>query len=176
MVEQRVIGAKIGAPRPIAPSTAVPEHKPEGAPDGSDKPKRSRKLLLVVLVVLAVVLAAAAAWFFLIHGKSTGAPEPEPTKTQVAGDVLDVDPVSVNLADGHYLRLGLAIQLSDEVTADPDPARALDLAIELYSGRSVDEVSSAAGRDQLKAQLLGELQQAYGPEVMDVYLTDYVTQ
>ena len=81
MVEQRVIGAKIGAPRPIAPSTAVPEHKPEGAPDGADKPKRSRKLVLVVLVVLAVVLAAAAAWFFLIHGKSTGAPEPEDPST-----------------------------------------------------------------------------------------------
>ena len=94
MVEQRVIGAKIGAPRPIAPSTAVPEHKPEGAPDGSDKPKRSRKLLLVVLVVLAVVLAAAAAWFFLIHGKSTGAPEPEPTKRSIRAGPRIAEPVS----------------------------------------------------------------------------------
>jgi flagellar FliL protein len=89
--------------------------------------------------------------------------------------VLDIDPVSVNLAGGHYLRLGLALQLSSDAK-DPDPARALDLAIALYSGRSVDEVSTPATRDQLKAQLLGELQQAYGPEVMDVYLTDYVTQ
>lgn len=180
MVEQRVIGAKIGAPRPIASSNAAPEHKQEAAPAGPEKPKRSRKRLVVVLaVVLVVVLAAAGAWFFLVHGKgdaTTGATEPEPTPTLVAGDVLAVDAVSVNLAGGHYLRLGIALQLSDDVTEDPDPARALDLAIELYSGRSVDEVSAPATRDQLKAQLLGELQQAYGPEVMDVYLTNYVTQ
>jgi flagellar FliL protein len=175
MVEQRVIGAKIGASRRAAPSGAPSE----GAPAPQDKPRRGRKRLVVVLVVLVVVLGAAGAWFFLLNGKggtTSGAPEPEPTPTLVPGAVLDVDPVSVNLAAGHYLRRGIALQLSDEVTQDPDPARALDLAIELYSGRSVDEVSAAATREQLKAQLLGELQQAYGPEVMDVYLTDYVTQ
>ena len=179
MVEQRVIGAKIGAPRPIGASNAAPEHKPEPEPDESETKKHGRKPLMIVLVaVLVVVLAGVAAWFFLLRdkGDTTGAPEPEPTPTLVAGAVLDVDAVSVNLADGHYLRLGLALQLSDDVTADPDPARALDLAIALYSGRSVDEVSAPATRDQLKGQLLAQLQEAYGPEVMDVYLTDYVTQ
>ena len=90
--------------------------------------------------------------------------------------MLAVDAVSVNLAGGHYLRLGLAIQLSDAVKTSPNTSRALDLAIALYSGRSVDEVSAPATRDQLKSQLLQQLRQAYGPEVMDVYLTDYVTQ
>jgi flagellar FliL protein len=90
--------------------------------------------------------------------------------------VLAVDAVSVNLAGGHNQRLGLAIQLSTTVKESPNPSRALDLAIALYSGRSVDEVSAAATRDQLKGQLLQELRQAYGEGVMDVYLTDYVTQ
>ena len=176
MVEQRMIGAKIGA-RPIAPSNPVPEHK-EPVPDEAETKKHGRKGLVIVLAsVIVVVLAAAGVAVWMLNGKGgDGEAAPKPTPTLVAGEVLDVDAVSVNLADGHYLRLGLALQLSTEVAEQPDPARALDLAIALYSGRSVDEVSAPAARDQLKGQLLGALQKAYGPEVMDVYLTDYVTQ
>ena len=65
---------------------------------------------------------------------------------------LTVEPVSLNLADGHYLRLGMALQLTagrgDEA---PDTARALDLAIALFSGRTVAEVSDPATRDALDA-------------------------
>ena len=173
MVEQRVIGAKIGA-RPAASSPEV-DRKPDAAPAGEAPPKRRRKGLVIVIVVGLVVAAAAAAWLLLGKG-GDGTAEPTPTPTPVAGEVLDVDAVSVNLAAGHYLRLGIALQLSADVKEKPDTAKTLDLAIALYSGRSVDEVSAAASRDQLKAQLLAELQQAYGPGVMDVYLTDYVTQ
>ena len=176
MAEQRVIGQKIGA-RPAAPPTAAPEAAGDQQPAGKGKRKGSRRLVVVLAIVVVVALAAGAYLVLLRpHGTAGATPAPKPTPTQVAGEVLDVDPVSVNLAGGHYLRLGLALQLSTTVKEKPDPARALDLAIALYSGRSVDEVSAAATRDQLKAQLLAELQKAYGEGVMDVYLTDYVTQ
>ena len=178
MVEQRVIGPKIGA-RPIAPAAPAPEHKPDAPAEGEKPAKKGHgKLVVVLVVLLVVVVLAAGAVVFLLRGKAqaAGPAAPAPTPTPVAGNVLDIDPVSVNLADGHYLRLGLALQLSTDVTEDPDPARALDLAIALYSGQSVDDVSAPATRDKLKGELLGELQQTYGPGVMDVYLTDYVTQ
>ncbi len=175
MVEQRVIGQKIGA-RPAAPAMPAPERSPEpSAP--TEKPKRRRPPRLVVVIVAVVVVLGAAAAAYLMLGRSGGGPaEPKPAPTPVAGQVVAVDAVSVNLAGGHYLRLGLALQLSTDAGDTPDTARVLDLAIALYSGRSVDDVSQPATRDQLKAQLLGDLQKAYGPEVMDVYLTDYVTQ
>ncbi|OJV80695.1 MAG: hypothetical protein BGO37_14055 [Cellulomonas sp. 73-92] len=177
MVEQRVIGQKIGA-RPAAAAPAA-ERSTEAPPAGEKPGKKPRRRLVLIVAVLAVLVAAGAGWYFLLgpgHAGAAAAPEPKPTPTPVAGQVVAVDAVSVNLAGGHYLRLGLAIQLSDAVKTSPNTSRALDLAIALYSGRSVDEVSAPATRDQLKSQLLQQLQQAYGPEVMDVYLTDYVTQ
>lgn len=174
MAEQRVIGQKIGA-RPAAPTAAAERVADVAATEAA--PKKSRKRLVVILLVVVVLAAAGAGWYvFLGPGHSTGTPAAKPTPTPVAGQVLTVDPVSVNLAGGHYLRLGLAIQLSDAVKQTPNASRALDLAIALYSGRTVDEVSAPATRDQLKAQLLAQLRQAYGEGVMDVYLTDYVTQ
>ena len=108
--------------------------------------------------------------------KSVTAPALGAIAAPVPGVVLKVDPVSVNLSDGHYLRLGLGLQLTKDVAEAPDPAKALDLAIALYSGHTVAEVSNPATRDALKAQLVTELSTAYEGEVMDVYLTNFVTQ
>lgn len=174
VVEQRVIGQKIGA-RPAAPPPQAPEPEPVEVPARS----RGAKKAVLAVVGAVVALALAAAWFFLLGpgaGDEGATPTPEPTPQPVPGEVLTVGPVSVNLADRHYLRLGFGLQLTDAVAEPPDPARALDLAIALYSGRSVDEVTAPAAREQLKAQLLDELVEAYDGEVMDVYLTDYVTQ
>ncbi|MFP3715004.1 flagellar basal body-associated FliL family protein [Puerhibacterium sp. TATVAM-FAB25] len=167
-VEQRVIGApqKIGARSGASAAPAAAAAAPEPEPR-----KRRRWPVLVVALVALAAAGAAAAWFFLRTPDAEAAPpEPEP------GAVMLVDPVSLNLADGHYLRLGLGLQLTAEVHEDPDPARALDLAIALFSGRHVDEVSDPATRDELKAQLAEQLHEAYEGEVLDVYLTEYVTQ
>ena len=168
-IEQRVVsGAKIGANKiggGAASSTPAAESE---AP-----PTKKRKLL--VITGAAVLLAAGAAAYLLLGKGGGGEPaaEPEP----VPGVVLTVDPVSLNLADGHYLRLGMALQLTEEVGEEaPDTARALDLAIALFSGRTVAEVSDPATRDALTAELAHQLAEAYEGEVMDVYLTNYVTQ
>jgi flagellar FliL protein len=166
-VEQRVIGApqKIGA-RSAGPAPAPAAPEPEA-------PKRRRRWPLLVVALVALVAAGAvAAWFFLRTPDAEAAPPPAPEP----GEVLKVDPVSLNLADGHYLRLGLGLQLTADVEEPPDPARALDLAIALFSGRPVQEVSDPATRDELKAQLAEQLEEAYEGEVLDVYLTEYVTQ
>jgi flagellar FliL protein len=172
-IEQRVIATgKIGARNPsggVGSIKAVPA-EPE---KGKRKPKK--KLILILAAVLVVLVGAAAYWFLLGPGKaSDGAaaapPAPKP------GVVLKVDPVSINLSGGHYLRLGLGLQLTADVATAPDPAKALDLAITLYSGHTLAEVSDPATRDALKAQLVTELSTAYEGEVMDVYLTNFVTQ
>ena len=168
-VEQRVVSRqKIGA-RSSATTEAPPATPAEPPPA-----KRSRRRLLVVVLVVALVAAGGAAWYLLGRGDATGAPAPEPAPQ--AGEVVQVQAVSVNLADGHYLRLGLGLQLTADAHTVPDTSRALDLAIALYSGRTVGEVLDPATRDALKAELAEQLSDAYEGEVMDVYLTNYVTQ
>ena len=90
--------------------------------------------------------------------------------------MLVVEPISLNLADGHYLRIGVGLQLTADVAEEPDTARALDLVVTTFSGREVAEVTNPEGREALRAELVDRLTEAYEGEVMDVYFTDYVTQ
>jgi len=172
VTEQRVISSSKRSVGGIREGRGVPAVADTAAPD---KKRKKPKKLVVIIAAVAVLALAGAAYFFLLRpggGDATPAPTPAP----VPGKVVPIDAVSVNLADGHYLRLGLGLQLTAAVSEAPDPSRALDLAIALFSGHTVAEVSDPATRDALKAELVTELADAYEGEVMDVYLTDYVTQ
>lgn len=124
-----------------------------------------RKLLVVVLLV--VVLAAAAWWFVLRKPADADVPKP--------GEVVALDPIQVNLADGHYLSIGIALQ-TVQGAEEVDGSKALDAVISLYSGRSIDELIKPKARTQLKKELAHELGERYEHEVMEVYLTQFVTQ
>lgn len=166
-VEQRVVGAarpKVGAQRIGGARQAE-----EVAPVVEEAPKKSRKKLMVI--ILLVVALAAGAYFFVFAGDKADAGPQEP----VPGVVQPVESMSLNLVDGHYLRLGLGLQLVEGVEAvDASPAR--DAAISLFSGRSVKELSTAEGRAKLKVTLTKQLTELYEGEVIGVYLTDFVTQ
>ena len=146
-----------------------------GAAEAPPAAKSKKKPLVLVLAV--VLAAAAAAYFFVLKPGGGEAEHAEPEHEEVVlGEVLAAEPVSLNLADGHYLRLGIALQLTAEVHGEVDTARAVDHAIALFSGRPVAEVSDPAVRDQLKAELAHQLEETYHGDVVDVYLTEYVTQ
>ncbi|QDB78177.1 flagellar basal body-associated FliL family protein [Georgenia sp. 311] len=166
MPETRVIGApdrKIGgAQRPPAPSTRPAAPQPAA-------PKRRKGKTLAVVLVLIVGVAAVA--FLLTRPEDSAATpqDPEP------GMTIMVEPRNINLADGRYLRMGFAIELVAEAEEVP-VAQATDIAIALFSGRSVDEVNDAAHRAELKDELTRQLTEAYDGEVHAVYFTDFVTQ
>lgn len=172
--EQRIISSRGAAPGRPAPGAAAPESAAEAAPAGGGKKK---KILLVLVVLL--VLGGGAGWWFLMGPGSASAeggevvaeePAPEP------GEVLTIEAISLNLAGGSYLRIGVALQLTADVAHEPDPAVALDHVIALFSGRAVEEVSTTEGREALRAELATRLVEAYHGDVMGVYFTDYVTQ
>jgi flagellar FliL protein len=71
--------------------------------------------------------------------------------------------------------LGFAIQLSTDAE-EVEPAMILDRTIAQYSGRKMSEVLDPAAREELKNQLKDKLNELYGGEVLDVWLTDYVAQ
>ena len=166
-IEQRVMNA----PQRPGAAQAGGGIKPKAdaaAPEA--EPKKSKKKLFVIVGIVVVALAAAA-YYFLVMGKEAEAAEPAPEP----GEVFTVEAMSINLADGHYLRLGLGLQLTAEAH-ELDAAKARDAAIVLFSGKSVEEVSDPASRDALKTELAHQLDELYEGEVMGVYLTDFVTQ
>ncbi|HEY3438364.1 MAG TPA: flagellar basal body-associated FliL family protein [Actinotalea sp.] len=173
--EQRIISSKpkINTGRPPG-AGAITDHAPPDAAEKVKKPRKSKKKLLLVVLVVVLVLGGAGYWFVLKPKAGSGVAEAPPPP--VPGQVVAVDAVSLNLAGGHYLRLGMGLQLTADVAKAPDTARALDLAINLFSGHTVEEVSTTEARTAFKAELTKELLEAYDGEVMAVYFTDYVTQ
>jgi flagellar FliL protein len=89
---------------------------------------------------------------------------------------LPLDSQQINLAAGHYLRLGIALQLTSAAGEEVDGSKALDATIDVFSGLSVEDVTRAGGREALKKKLLSEVEHRYEDEVMDVYFTEFVTQ
>jgi len=147
--------------------------KTAAAADEAEVPAKKKKLPLLIGAVVLLVAVAAAAWFFVLSpSDAEAAEEPEPEK----GDVVALDPVSINLADGSYLRLGIALQQTADAEHEADGSEALDLAIKTFSGRTTEELDDLAHRDELKHELLVEVEEAYHDEVMDIYFTEFVTQ
>lgn len=144
---------------------SVKETAAQADAEVEDGGRSRKKLLLIALVVLA---AAAAVWWFMI--RPAGADEgPKP------GEVMQLEPIQINLAGGHYLKVGVALQ-AVEGAHEVEGSKALDATIELFSGRSVEELADPEERAKLKTHLLEELDHRYHGEVMEVYFTDFVTQ
>lgn len=138
------------------------------APPTDETPAKGGKKKLIIIVVVVLALVGAAVYFFVLRAPA----EPE---EPVPGEVLTLDAIQVNLTDGHYLRLGLALQLSEEAH-EADGSKALDASIGLFTGLPIEELSNPKERLKLKKELEKELKEAYHGDVMEVYFTEFVTQ
>jgi flagellar FliL protein len=76
--------------------------------------------------------------------------------------------------------VGFALQQTADAAEAVDTSEALNLAIETYTGMSVEELSTEKGREAAKTELLEKIVKAYTvdgvQEVMDIYYTSFVTQ
>jgi flagellar FliL protein len=158
-------------------ATADPKgRKGKKKSDKTDAPaSKKKKRILIVVAVLGVL---AAAYLFVLKPKpaTSGAPEP--------GPVVRLDPLTLNLEGGHYLKLTLALQFTKTAAAGgghggaetPDGSKALDIAIAQLSNRKIAELNSAAARTKAKKTLLEAVGEAYHHDVMDIYFTEFVMQ
>jgi flagellar FliL protein len=96
------------------------------------------------------------------------------------GPVVTMDPININLAEGHYLRIAIALGLSAEAKVDEehgfDTAPASDVVLSTFSGMAMSELTSADGREHTREQLLEALADHYGGDVVHVYFTEFVMQ
>ncbi len=138
---------------------------PAASAEAEEKKKSPKKLILILLVLLVVL--GGGTWFFVL--KPSGPTEP------VAGEVVALDPIQINLASGHYLRVGIALQLTADAH-EADGSAALDALIEVYSGTDLADLVTTEQRNVKKEGLMEEIDHAYHGDVMDVYYTEFVTQ
>ena len=167
----------------MSTATAAPSAAP-----AAEKGKKSRKKLLIMIVLALVVLGGGgfAAKTFLLGGGS-GAAAPDPTT--VEGGVETLDPITLNLADGRYLKVTIALQLSEAATLAAgsvdaaaatgpavDGAKALDATISVLGQRTYDQLIAKGGREDAQKALTARVKALYKGEVLGVYFTDFLMQ
>ncbi len=161
----------------MSPRSKAKDKETDAPADGEGAKGGKKKLLLALVVALVVV--GAGAWFLLFAGSGEAEAE-EP----VAGPVVPLEPVTVNLAGGGYLKIGISLQTTEAAAGDGhggggvDGSEALDLIISTYSQAQPSDVTGA--REALKESLEQRIVEAYTdhdvPMVMGIYFTEYVTQ
>jgi flagellar FliL protein len=136
-----------------------------------EAPKKKSKLMLIVIVAAVVLLGGGGAGAYLMFaGGKKEEPKPEP------GKVVVMDAVTLNLADGHFLKLKIALQATLAAAEVPDGSKAVDIAISEFSNRPVAELSSNEAREKAKEELKKKVEKAYEGEIMDIYFTEFVMQ
>jgi flagellar FliL protein len=132
-----------------------------------------RKVLLLAPVLLLLV----AGWFFVL-GPGAGSEAAEEPAEPELGEVVPLDPITMNLADGRLLKVGLALQLPAEPASDHEVngSVALDEAISFLGGHTYAQLAPPAARQEAKAELSHRVAERYHDEVLEVYFTEFVMQ
>jgi flagellar FliL protein len=138
---------------------------------GEQKPKSKKKrIIMLVAIVVALGGGGAGGYYMFMPKTAEAAPAPEP------GLVIPLEAITINLAEGHYLKVKLSLQATAEAHEEPDGSKAQDIAVDLFSNRSAAELSSNEERNRMKKELTEKVGEAYDGEIMDVYITLFVIQ
>jgi flagellar FliL protein len=154
----------------MAKTAAAPAETADAAKGGKKK---------LVVVVVPVLLAVVAAWYFVLGPGSGGSSAQE--KPVEHGEVVALDPITMNLADGRLLKVGLALQLPLEPPAGSGHGEfsgsvALDEAIAFLGEHTYDQLAAPAARQAAKKELSHRVNERYHSGVLEVYFTEFVMQ
>jgi flagellar protein FliL len=159
---------------------------PEAPAATGEAPAKGKRSMLIpaVVIALAVLGGGAMAGGFIGGGVSgadeavadgEAAPTPTPTPTAL-GVLVELDPVTLNLAEGRFLKLAVAVELAPGVVEPPPTAPIYDEVIEVFGPMTFDQLSQAPVRSDTKTQLLDRLSTTYGEDIVGVYYTEFVMQ
>lgn len=105
-------------------------------------PKRSKKKLVIIVAVVAL---GGAGYTVMSGGKKPAKAGATATHTVELGPVINLDSITLNLADGHYLKVGVALQLSKTAKSGDfsnNDAKTLDATISVFGSRTVPQLSA----------------------------------
>lgn len=141
----------------------------QAAPAEPAKPSKLKSKKFLIMVVVGVLVVGGLGY------KMFG---PKPKYVPAAGEVVALEPTTVNLADGHYLKVTLKISLLKEKASAAafETSAAEELLIDEFANRSMPSLSSNPAREKLKADLMAKLAKQYPNEIFEIRLTQFVMQ
>ena len=144
--------------------------------------KSNKKLIIIIVAAAAVVLIAAG--FVLVTMLKPKEPETDPAKEPGAVVTME-EAMTLNLADGKFLKTNLALQLSEQATTELggeaavegfDVSKARDAAITILGKYKYDQLLVPATKEEAQQALSAEVTKRYDGQVLRVYFTEFVMQ
>ncbi|MEA3374394.1 MAG: flagellar basal body-associated protein FliL [Campylobacterota bacterium] len=177
------------------------EEQTEEETSGEEK-KSSNLMLIIVIVVLVLVILVGAVVAILMMGgeddeqvqRRTPQANERPAHQQGAssdytaplaeiGPMFPLDTFTVNLlseSGRRYLKVEMNLELGgEELGAELDSKTAVvrDIVIRLLSSKSLEEISTAKGKEKLKEQIVDQLNMRLRDgRINNVYFTEFVVQ
>jgi flagellar protein FliL len=177
---------------PAAVDAAAAEgHEPAGKKGKKAKKDKAAKGKSNLVPALVLAAGIAAGGYFMGGGYSDATTETvEVVAAPEPGEVAELDALTVNLAGGRFLRVGVSFLTTKDFEVTPgdpkkgEPARfkpeyenrLRDQVIAMFAGRELSDVVGAAQLDEAKAELLERANAVLGDHALEVYFTEFVTQ
>jgi flagellar basal body-associated protein FliL len=158
--------------------------------EGDDETKKKKNPL--VIGGLCVALAGVG---YMLGGRKAGAQDssaPTTTIEQLEGCIegtdahhvehraVDLPAMSINLSDGHYLKVTVSLALCPDVVLlegeEFVTAPAKDIIVSTLSGNSMTVLQEEEGREQAKRLLTELIREAYPDVVFEIYFIEFVMQ
>lgn len=144
--------------------------------DDDEESGGSKKKMIIIVVLVVAVLGGA--YETVLKPKAMAAPIPAGS-IDTMGPVVTEASITVNLADGHYLQLTPAIQLAKGETiakVSMGAAQITDLFIKTFSNQTVAALSTPAGLNPIKAEIVAGLSTLFPKQISGIYFTQFVMQ
>jgi flagellar FliL protein len=151
-------------------------------PKPDEKPKKGMKPLIFGIVAVILIFNIALTGTILLRNKSASSKKQDVKKEEKIGAKVSLDEFLVNLSGGgdHYLKATLAIGTKEGVTEDQiknDIPPIRDAIIAVLCSKTIDQVSTDAGREALKTELVNKINEELGSEkILKIYFLAFATQ
>ncbi len=172
---------------------AEQETEGQGTENGGEK-KSSNLVLIIIIVALVLVLLVVGVVVAMLAGgdeaPSNNGSNPAVKEKQIksmdameVGPMFPLDTFTVNLLSDsgrRYLKVQMNLELDDEqVAAELESKTAVvrDVVIRMLSSKTLEEISTAKGKDKLKEQITDQLNlRLRDGNIRNVYFTEFVVQ
>jgi flagellar FliL protein len=127
---------------------------------------------ILLLSLLFLVIAGGVAIYYLNHKGKQGKQE------TVLVEIEDVEPIVINLADGHYVRMTISLGYTgDKKELEKKLPMINDVIITTAGAMTSKELLSPEGKELFKENLLLKLNSALSDaSIRDVFFKEFIVQ
>ena len=130
-----------------------------------------KKFLLSMLVILVFAGGGGILFYVLQKGE-------DEQKTAASYKIMELEPIVINLSDGHYIRIAIALGYTGEESELKSKLPAVnDILITTVGAMSSKELISPEGKELLKENLLLKINSVLsGVQVRNIFYREFIVQ